>query len=41
MHQIPNVLQTSRELGMHTMEMSIKDLIAQRLISSKEILPYK
>ena len=41
MHQIPNVLQTSRELGMHTMEMSIKDLIAQRLISSKEILPYQ
>ena len=41
MHQIPNVLQTSRDQGMHTMEMSIKDLIAQRLISSKEILPYK
>ena len=41
MHQIPNVLQTSRELGMHTMEMSIKDLIAQRLISSNEILPYQ
>ena len=41
MHQIPNVLQTSRELGMHTMEMSIKDLIAQRLINSNEILPYQ
>lgn len=41
MHQIPNVLQTSRDQGMHTMEMSIKDLIAQRLISSNEILPYQ
>ena len=41
MHQIPNVLQTSRDQGMHTMEMSIKDLIAQRLINSNEILPYQ
>lgn len=41
MHQIPNVLQTSRDQGMHTMEMSIKDLIAQRLISGNEILPYQ
>lgn len=41
MHQIPNVLQTSRDQGMHTMEMSIKELVAQRLISGNEILPYQ
>ena len=41
MHQIPNVLQTSRDQGMHTMEMSIKELVAQRLISGSEILPYQ
>ena len=41
MHQIPNVLQTSRDQGMHTMEMSIKELVAQRLINGNEILPYQ
>ena len=41
MHQIPNVLQTSRDQGMHTMEMSIKELVTQRLINGNEILPYQ
>lgn len=41
MHQIPNVLQTSRDQGMHTMEMSMKELIAQKFIHSNEIIPYQ
>ena len=40
MHQIPNILQTSRDQGMHTMEMSIKDLVEQGLVSPAELLPY-
>lgn len=40
MHQIPNILQTSRDQGMHTMEMSIKELVQQKLISSAELAPY-
>ena len=40
MHQIPNILQTSREQGMHTMEMSIKDLVEQGLVSPAELVPY-
>lgn len=40
MHQIPNVLQTAREQGMHTMEMSIKDLVQQKKINSSELIPY-
>lgn len=41
MHQIPNVLQTSKDQGMHTMEMSIKDLVAQKLVHSNELIPYQ
>lgn len=40
MHQIPNILQTSRDQGMHTMEMSIKDLVEQGLVNPAELLPY-
>ncbi|SFC41322.1 twitching motility protein PilT [Alkalibacterium subtropicum] len=40
MHQIPNVLQTSRDQGMHTMEMSIKDLVTQKRIKSSALWPY-
>jgi len=40
MHQIPNILQTSRDQGMHTMEMSIKDLVEQGLVSPSELVPY-
>lgn len=40
MHQIPNVLQTARDQGMHTMEMSIKDLVQQKKINSSELIPY-
>ncbi|OKP85783.1 type IV pili twitching motility protein PilT [Paenibacillus helianthi] len=31
-HQIKNVMQTSRTLGMHTLEMSIRDYLAQGLV---------
>ncbi|MEH7106636.1 type IV pilus twitching motility protein PilT [Bacillus sp. JJ1764] len=31
-HQIPSVMQTSRAQGMHTLEMSIKDLLERNLI---------
>lgn len=40
MHQIPNVLQTSKDLGMHTMEMSMRQLISKRKISELELLPF-
>lgn len=41
MHQIPNVLQTGKSQGMHTMEMSIQELVNQNLINSVELAPYK
>lgn len=41
MHQIPNVLQTARDQGMHTMEMSIKQLISEKKIRSSELMPYE
>lgn len=39
-HQIPNVLQTSRNQGMHTLEMSIKELLHKRKISYESAAPY-
>lgn len=41
MHQIPNVLQTSKEQGMHTMETSIKQLVAQKYVHANELMPYQ
>ena len=32
-HQIPSIMQTSRALGMHTLESSIRDLIEYKVIS--------
>ncbi|WP_161878890.1 type IV pilus twitching motility protein PilT [Alkalibacterium sp. MB6] len=40
MHQIPNILQTARDQGMHTMEMSMKQLIQEGQISQLELLPF-
>lgn len=40
MHQIPNVLQTSKDQGMHTMEMDMRQLIAEKRISELELIPY-
>lgn len=39
MHQIPNVLQTSADQGMHTMEMSIKKLIEDEKIRRYHLYP--
>jgi twitching motility protein PilT len=39
-HQIISIMQTSRALGMHTLETSIKDLIDRGLVSKDSALPY-
>jgi twitching motility protein PilT len=39
-HQIMNVMQTSRALGMHTLEMSIKELLQAGRISKEVAEPY-
>ena len=39
-HQIPSVMQTSRALGMHTLESSIQALISSGKISLEEARPY-
>lgn len=40
MHQIPNVLQTSRSQGMHTMEMSVKQLVQEGKINPSSVYPF-
>ncbi|MEK4228868.1 type IV pilus twitching motility protein PilT [Solibacillus sp. FSL H8-0538] len=39
-HQIPSVMQTSRALGMHTLENSIQQLVSSGKISLEEARPY-
>lgn len=39
-HQIVNIIQTSRAQGMHTLESSIKDLLSQGLITKEAAAPY-
>lgn len=39
-HQIPSVMQTSRALGMHTLENSIQALVAANKVSLEEARPY-
>ena len=39
-HQIVNVMQTSRAAGMHTIETSIKDLVQSGVISNEAAEPY-
>ncbi|MGG3842161.1 type IV pilus twitching motility protein PilT [Anoxybacillus kestanbolensis] len=39
-HQIPSIMQTSRALGMHTLETSIKELVQQGLIAKEVVAPY-
>lgn len=36
-HQIKSMMQTGRELGMHTMEMSIKELLAQGIVARQTV----
>lgn len=39
-HQIPNVMQTNRALGMHTLEANIRELVEQGLIARETVEPY-
>lgn len=39
-HQIPSIMQTSKAQGMHTLEMSIIDLVNEGVISKNVIEPY-
>ncbi|MER1999338.1 MAG: type IV pilus twitching motility protein PilT [Lysinibacillus sp.] len=39
-HQIPSVMQTSKALGMHTLESSIQGLVSSGKISLQEARPY-
>lgn len=39
-HQIPNVIQTNRAMGMHMMESSVKQLLEQGAISYETAMPY-
>lgn len=39
-HQIPNVIQTSRASGMHMMDNSVKSLMENRIISYEAALPF-
>lgn len=38
--QIDNVIQTSKSLGMHTLEMSIKQLLSEGKVSVEQVNPY-
>ncbi len=37
MHQIPNILQTSGDQGMHTMEMSLRQLVNEGKVSPEQV----
>lgn len=39
-HQIPSVMQTSRALGMHTLETSLQGLVSSGQVSLEEVRPY-
>lgn len=39
-HQIQSVMQTSKSAGMHTLEMSIKELVEQKHITNETASPY-
>jgi len=39
-HQIPSVMQTSRAIGMHTLETSLQDLVARGKVSFEDAKPY-
>lgn len=39
-HQIANIMQTSRSLGMHTIDMDIKQLVSSGIISKEVAEPY-
>lgn len=39
-HQIPNIIQTNRSMGMHMMETSVRQLLDRGLISYETAMPY-
>lgn len=39
-HQITNVLQTSKSMGMHTLEMNMKEFVQRGMISPKDVQAY-
>jgi twitching motility protein PilT len=39
-HQIRSVMQTSSQLGMHTLEMSLRELLRQGAIDEAAARPY-
>lgn len=39
-HQIPSVMQTSRALGMHTLQASLQELVSRGKVSLEEARPY-
>lgn len=39
-HQIPSIMQTSRALGMHTLQNSIQELLSRGKVSLEEVKPY-
>ncbi|MCG7345003.1 type IV pilus twitching motility protein PilT [Sporosarcina sp. ACRSL] len=39
-HQIPNIIQTSRSMGMHMMDTSVRNLLERGLISYETAMPY-
>lgn len=40
MHQIPSIMQTSRDQGMHTMDMSIRKMIASGTVMMDQVAPF-
>ncbi|SET72265.1 twitching motility protein PilT [Salinibacillus kushneri] len=39
-HQIPNIMQTSRDEGMHSLEMNIRSLLQKQLVSPEMVQSY-
>lgn len=40
MHQIPSIMQTSRDQGMHTMDMSIRKMVASGIVTMDQVAPF-
>lgn len=40
LHQIPNIMQTSKEFGMQTMQMHLKELLQKQLIAYESVSAY-
>ncbi|GAA0498372.1 type IV pilus twitching motility protein PilT [Salinibacillus aidingensis] len=39
-HQLPNIMQTSRDAGMHTLEMNIQSLLKRQLVAYESVQGY-